>query len=72
MLNHVVALVTGASRGAGRGVALDRFSHVRSVRLQPDQLKITVWLKPDTTYFFSTLLELGAAGATVYVTGRTQ
>ncbi|RPI53685.1 MAG: SDR family NAD(P)-dependent oxidoreductase [Acidobacteria bacterium] len=36
-LNHVVALVTGASRGAGRGIAL----------------------------------ELGAAGATVYVTGRS-
>ena len=36
-LNNVVALVTGASRGAGRGVAL----------------------------------ELGAAGATVYVTGRS-
>lgn len=36
-LNNVVALVTGASRGAGRGIAL----------------------------------ELGAAGATVYVTGRS-
>jgi NAD(P)-dependent dehydrogenase (short-subunit alcohol dehydrogenase family) len=36
-LNNVVALVTGASRGAGRGVAI----------------------------------ELGAAGATVYVTGRS-
>jgi NAD(P)-dependent dehydrogenase (short-subunit alcohol dehydrogenase family) len=36
-LNEVVALVTGASRGAGRGIAL----------------------------------ELGAAGATVYVTGRS-
>ncbi len=36
-LDHVVALVTGASRGAGRGIAL----------------------------------ELGAAGATVYVTGRS-
>jgi NAD(P)-dependent dehydrogenase (short-subunit alcohol dehydrogenase family) len=36
-LNHVVALVTGASRGAGRGIAL----------------------------------ELGSAGATVYVTGRS-
>jgi NAD(P)-dependent dehydrogenase (short-subunit alcohol dehydrogenase family) len=36
-LNHIVALVTGASRGAGRGIAL----------------------------------ELGAAGATVYVTGRS-
>jgi NAD(P)-dependent dehydrogenase (short-subunit alcohol dehydrogenase family) len=37
VLNHVVALVTGASRGAGRGIAL----------------------------------ELGAAGASVYVTGRS-
>jgi NAD(P)-dependent dehydrogenase (short-subunit alcohol dehydrogenase family) len=36
-LDHVVAVVTGASRGAGRGIAL----------------------------------ELGAAGATVYVTGRS-
>jgi NAD(P)-dependent dehydrogenase (short-subunit alcohol dehydrogenase family) len=36
-LNNIVALVTGASRGAGRGIAL----------------------------------ELGAAGATVYVTGRS-
>src|SRR5918995_6650464 len=36
-LDNVVALVTGASRGAGRGIAL----------------------------------ELGAAGATVYVTGRS-
>jgi NAD(P)-dependent dehydrogenase (short-subunit alcohol dehydrogenase family) len=36
-LHNVVALVTGASRGAGRGIAL----------------------------------ELGAAGATVYVTGRS-
>lgn len=36
-LKHIVALVTGASRGAGRGIAL----------------------------------ELGAAGATVYVTGRS-
>ena len=36
-MNNVVALVTGASRGAGRGIAL----------------------------------ELGAAGATVYVTGRS-
>ena len=36
-LSHVVALVTGASRGAGRGIAV----------------------------------ELGAAGATVYVTGRS-
>jgi NAD(P)-dependent dehydrogenase (short-subunit alcohol dehydrogenase family) len=36
-LNNVIALVTGASRGAGRGIAL----------------------------------ELGAAGATVYVTGRS-
>ena len=36
-LNNVVALVTGASRGAGRGIAI----------------------------------ELGAAGATVYVTGRS-
>ena len=37
LLNNVVALVTGASRGAGRGVAL----------------------------------ELVAAGATVYLTGRS-
>jgi NAD(P)-dependent dehydrogenase (short-subunit alcohol dehydrogenase family) len=37
LLEHVVALVTGSSRGAGRGIAL----------------------------------ELGAAGATVYVTGRS-
>ena len=37
MMNNVIALVTGASRGAGRGVAL----------------------------------ELGAAGATVYVSGRS-
>ena len=36
-LNDMVALVTGASRGAGRGIAI----------------------------------ELGAAGATVYVTGRS-
>ena len=36
-LDNVVALVTGASRGAGRGIAL----------------------------------ELGAAGATVYLTGRS-
>jgi len=37
-LNHCIAIVTGASRGAGRGIAT----------------------------------ELGAAGATVYVTGRSQ